>query len=66
MLIKKHINYRDISALSVTVLDPAEAVIRDIAAKLHEEKVYIISQYLFFINILINFYILVIIKLLCY
>lgn len=37
-------NARELSALSVTVLDSAEAVAIDIAQKLKEEKIYLISK----------------------
>lgn len=35
-------NCRELSTLSVTALDPAPVVAKDIAAKLKEEKVYLI------------------------
>lgn len=42
---KKNPNSRELSVLSVTGLDPAAAVAKDIALNLREEKVYLIRKY---------------------
>lgn len=41
---KNNPNHKELPPLSVTVLDPPHVVANDIAAKLNEEKVYLISK----------------------